>query len=126
VAEARVAGVGEQLALPEKRSRGFWAEALRRLLRSPAGVAGLVIVVLITLIALIGPLFIPWPYYDQDIEAVVAYGSAIPPGVDPTIRSGPTAWAVTSWPAWWTGPRSRSRWRSSPSSSSWPSGCRSA
>ena len=87
MAEARVVGVDEPLAVPE-RSRGFWGDALRRLLRSPAGVAGLVVVVLITLIALIGPLFIPWPYYEQDLEAVLAYGGPIPPFVDPAHPLG--------------------------------------
>jgi oligopeptide transport system permease protein len=83
VSDARVVDVGESLAIPGRRSRGFWADALSRLLRSPAGVAGLLIVFVITVIALIGPIFIPWPYYEQDTAAVLAYGGAIPPGVDP-------------------------------------------
>ena len=88
MADARLAGAGELAPTKVERSRGFWADAARRLLRSPAGVAGLVIVVAIALIALIAPFFIPWTYYQQDLEAVVAYGGAIPPGVDPNHPLG--------------------------------------
>lgn len=88
MAEARVAGADDLAPAKVERSRGFWADALRRLLRSPAGVAGLVIVTLIALVAIIAPFFIPWTYYQQDLEAVVAYGSAIPPGVDPNHPLG--------------------------------------
>jgi ABC-type dipeptide/oligopeptide/nickel transport system permease subunit len=88
VADARVVEVGDQLVEPRERSRGFWGDAWRRLLRSPSGLAGLVVVLAITVIALIGPLLIPWPYYEQDLEAVVAYGGAIPPGVDPNHPLG--------------------------------------
>jgi ABC-type dipeptide/oligopeptide/nickel transport system permease subunit len=88
VADARVADAGELAPATAERSRGFWADAARRLLRSPAGVAGLVIVILIALLAIIAPFFIPWTYYQQDLEAVVAYGGAIPPGVDPNHPLG--------------------------------------
>ncbi len=87
MADARVIGV-EELPVPLKRSRGYWNDALRRVLRSPSGVAGLVIVLAITAIALIGPLFITWTYYEQDLEAVVANRGAIPPGVDPAHPLG--------------------------------------
>ena len=87
MADARIIGV-EELPVPLKRSRGYWNDALRRVLRSPSGVAGLVIVLAITAIALIGPLFITWTYYEQDLEAVVANRGAIPPGVDPAHPLG--------------------------------------
>ncbi len=88
MADVRVVGAGELPSTHVERSRGFWADALRRLVRSPAGVAGLIIVIAVALIALIGPLFIPWTYYQQDLEAVVAHGGAIPPGVDPAHPLG--------------------------------------
>jgi oligopeptide transport system permease protein len=87
VADARVIGVDE-LPVPLRRSRGYWNDALRRVLRSPSGVAGLVIVLAIIAIALIGPQFITWTYYEQDLEAVVANRGAIPPGVDPAHPLG--------------------------------------
>jgi ABC-type dipeptide/oligopeptide/nickel transport system permease subunit len=80
VAEARLAGVGDVLVRPQK-SRGFWGDTARRLLRTPTGVIGLVIVVGMILIAFVGPSLIPYTYYEQDIDAVIAYGGPIPPGV---------------------------------------------
>jgi oligopeptide transport system permease protein len=80
VAEARVAGVGGVRARLTT-SRGFWGDTIRRLLRTPAGVVGLVIVTALVLIAFIGPLLLPYNYYEQDLDAVIAYGGPIPPGV---------------------------------------------
>lgn len=78
MAEARVeARPGFEAA---ERSRGFWADAFGRLLRTPAGIAGLVIVTALALIAIFGPFLLPYTYYEQDLEAVVAYGGALPPG----------------------------------------------
>jgi oligopeptide transport system permease protein len=79
MAEARTAAAGEIAALSD-RSRGYWADAIGRLLRSPAGVAGLVIVIALIAIAVVGPLVVPWNYADQDLEAVVANGGPLPPG----------------------------------------------
>jgi oligopeptide transport system permease protein len=80
VAEARVAGVGDVRA-QLTTGRGFWGDTIRRLLRTPAGVVGLVIVTALVLIAFIGPLLLPYNYYEQDLDAVIAYGGPIPPGV---------------------------------------------
>ncbi len=78
MAEARAAArPTEEVAEP---SRGFWTDALARLLRTPAGVAGLLIVAILALIAVIGPFLLPYTYYEQDLEAVVAYGGPLPPG----------------------------------------------
>ncbi len=79
MSEARTAAAGEIAALSD-RSRGYWADAIGRLLRSPAGVAGLVIVIALIAIAVVGPLVVPWNYADQDLEAVVANGGPLPPG----------------------------------------------
>jgi oligopeptide transport system permease protein len=80
VAEARAAGVGEVRVQP-RTSRGFWGDTVRRLLRTPSGVVGLVIVTALILVAFIGPLLLPYNYYEQDLDAVIAYGGPIPPGV---------------------------------------------
>lgn len=79
MAEAGTAETRRLAAHPD-RSRGFWADAFGRLLHTPPGVAGLVIVTGLALVALVGPLFLPWTYYQQDLDAVVAYGGALPPG----------------------------------------------
>jgi oligopeptide transport system permease protein len=78
VADLRTATAGEIAAFPD-RSRGYWADALARLLRTPAGVAGLVIVSALIVIAVVGPLVVPWSYEEQDLEAVVAFGGPLPP-----------------------------------------------
>ncbi|MGH2489036.1 MAG: ABC transporter permease [Candidatus Limnocylindria bacterium] len=79
MAELRTATAGERAAFPD-RSRGYWGDALVRLLRTPAGVAGLVIVTALIVVAAVGPLVVPWNYADQDLEAVVAHGGPLPPG----------------------------------------------
>lgn len=79
MAELRTATAGDLAAYP-RGSRGYWADALVRLLRTPAGVAGLVIVIALIVIAAVGPLIVPWNYADQDLETVVAYGGPLPPG----------------------------------------------
>ncbi|MEK6191164.1 MAG: ABC transporter permease [Chloroflexota bacterium] len=61
-------------------SPGYWADALRRLLRAPAGVGGLGIVTVLVVIAVVGPQLLTWTYYEQDLEAVLAYGGPMPPG----------------------------------------------
>jgi oligopeptide transport system permease protein len=61
-------------------SPGYWADALRRLLRAPAGVVGLGIVTSLVVIAVVGPQLLTWTYYEQDLEAVLAYGGPLPPG----------------------------------------------
>lgn len=78
MADLRTATAGEIAAFPD-RSRGYWADALARLLRTPAGVAGLVIVSALIVIAVVGPLVVPWSYEEQDLEAVVAFGGPLPP-----------------------------------------------
>ena len=63
----------------QELSRGFWTDAFGRLLRSPAGVAGLAIVIGLIVVAVVGPIVVPWTYYEQDIPAVIAYGGPLPP-----------------------------------------------
>jgi ABC-type dipeptide/oligopeptide/nickel transport system permease subunit len=61
-------------------SRGYWADAWYRLLRSRAGQAGLVIVGLMAILAVLGPMIAPWDPRKQDLAAVTATsGRPIPP-----------------------------------------------
>lgn len=90
MAEARAVETGE-LPASAAPSRGFWSDALRRLLRTPAGVAGLVIFAGLVVVALVGPAVLPFTYYEQDLDAVVAYGGPIPPAVDPNHPLGTDA-----------------------------------
>ena len=80
MADARVAGLTE-VAVTARRSHGFWGDTIRRLVRTPSGVVGLVIVVAMILIGFVGPALLPYTYYEQDLDAVIAYGGPIPPGV---------------------------------------------
>jgi oligopeptide transport system permease protein len=90
MAEARAVRTGELPASAE-RSRGFWSDAFRRLLRSPAGLAGLIIFAVLLVVAVVGPAVLPFTYYEQDLDAVVAYGGPIPPGVHPSHPLGTDA-----------------------------------
>jgi len=78
VAESRAVPAAQVGPAPAP-SRGFWADAGARLLRSPSGLAGLVIVVGLVVIAVVGPLILPYTYYEQDLEAVVANRGPLPP-----------------------------------------------
>lgn len=78
MAEVRTAAA--ELPALAKRTRGYWADAFSRLLRTPAGMAGLAIVIALIVIAVVGPLLVPWTYFEQDLEAVLAHGGPLPPG----------------------------------------------
>jgi ABC-type dipeptide/oligopeptide/nickel transport system permease subunit len=90
VADARAVGAGE-VPVRADRGTGYWSGTIRRLLRMPAGAVGLVIVSSMIVIAVVGPLVLPFNYHEQDLDAVIAYGSAIPPGVDPSHPLGTDA-----------------------------------
>jgi oligopeptide transport system permease protein len=60
-------------------SRGYWVDALSRLVRSRSGVVGLVVVVVLVVVAAVGPLILPYTYDEQDLEAVVANRGPLPP-----------------------------------------------
>ena len=77
---AEVPAVAREAPASRLHSRGFWADATVRLLRTPAGVAGLVIVICLVVVAVVVPQLLPWTYYEQDLEAVVANGGPLPPG----------------------------------------------
>lgn len=68
--------------------RGFWIDAFGRLWRNPAAIVGGAIVLVLAVIAIIGPYVIPWDYRVQDLEAVVAnHGQPLPP-LSPTHLLG--------------------------------------
>ncbi|HEX2141861.1 MAG TPA: ABC transporter permease, partial [Candidatus Limnocylindria bacterium] len=50
-----------------RAARSPWADAGRALIRNPAGVAGLLIVGVLALLAILGPFIAPWDYRVQDI-----------------------------------------------------------
>jgi oligopeptide transport system permease protein len=63
----------------EHPGRGYWTAAALRLLRSPSGIIGLLIVAGLVLLGLLGPLLAPWDYRVQDLQAVVANKGPLPP-----------------------------------------------
>lgn len=73
---------------PADQARGFWIDALGRLWHNPAAIVGGAIVLVLAVIAIIGPYVIPWDYRVQDLEAVVAnHGQPLPP-LSPTHLLG--------------------------------------
>ena len=60
---------------------GLWRDAWGRLRKNELAMIGFVMVVLLIIIAIIGPYIAPYPYQQQDLKAVVANGNkALPPG----------------------------------------------
>jgi ABC-type dipeptide/oligopeptide/nickel transport system permease subunit len=78
MADVRAAPALEAPASHEP-SRGYWADGLHRLLHSRSGVAGLIIVGLLALLAVVGPMVAPWDYRVQDIQPVRENGGPLPP-----------------------------------------------
>jgi oligopeptide transport system permease protein len=64
-----------------KAAPSQWREAFARLRRNRLAMLGLILVIGLFVIALIGPYIAPYPYYQQDLKAVVANaGQPLPPG----------------------------------------------
>lgn len=78
----------EQLA---DHGRGYWLDALVRLRHNPAAIVGGLIVLVLAVIAIIGPYVIPWDYRVQDLDAVVANGGQPLPPFSPTHLLGTDA-----------------------------------
>jgi oligopeptide transport system permease protein len=51
------------------RQRSLWSDALQRLLRNKAAVAGLCFIVIVILVAIFADLLAPYSYRDQDLQA---------------------------------------------------------
>jgi oligopeptide transport system permease protein len=56
-------------------ARGLWTDAFARLRKNRLAMLGLVIVIVLLLLAILGPIFAPYPYQAQDLKAVVANGN---------------------------------------------------
>ncbi len=67
-----VLGGVERLA---SRPAGPRRDALRRLSRNRLAVVGAVVVVVLLVIAAVGPALAPWPYFVQDLDAIRANGN---------------------------------------------------
>ncbi|MCJ7805997.1 MAG: ABC transporter permease, partial [Clostridia bacterium] len=57
-------------------STTYWQDAWRRLKQNPVAIASLILIVLIILVALVGPLFSPYSYSDQDFDSTYQGPSA--------------------------------------------------
>lgn len=64
----------------EEKGRSLWAEAFRRLRRNPAAVAGAVVLLIFVLVALIGPLLVPYDPTSTAWADQVKEGQNIIPG----------------------------------------------
>ncbi|MCA9862874.1 MAG: ABC transporter permease, partial [Thermomicrobiales bacterium] len=62
--------IGEASLSKVRRSRGLWADAFRRLLRSPLATISLVLLSLLVLAAIFAPLIAPYDYTMQDYAAL--------------------------------------------------------
>jgi oligopeptide transport system permease protein len=70
-------------AVVARRSEGVWRDAFGRLRKNRLAVVGLVIVIILAIIAILGPILAPWPFYVQDQAAVLANGARpLPPFQD--------------------------------------------
>lgn len=54
----------------ELKARGFWSDALRRLIRNRLSIVGLVIFLLLIIAAIFGPYLAPYPYMEQNYDHV--------------------------------------------------------
>ena len=64
----------------EKPATGLWRDAFSRLRKNRLAMVGLVMVLLLFIIAIIGPFIAPYPYTQQDLAAVVKNsGRPLPP-----------------------------------------------
>lgn len=75
-----VANGWRQADLRERRASGAWGLAFDRLRRDPMAIAGASIVAVLVVVGLIGPMLVPWQFWQQDIPALMANGGrALPP-----------------------------------------------
>src|SRR6201999_1755191 len=58
------------IAEPELKGRSLWVDARRRLLRNRAAMAGIIILALITLLALLAPMLSPFAYDEINYDII--------------------------------------------------------
>lgn len=64
-----------------RRSAGLWSDAFGRLRKNRLALLGLFLVIALLTLAIIGPYIVPYPYDQQDTNAVIANGGrALAPG----------------------------------------------
>jgi len=78
------------LAKP-KAAAGPWREAFGRLVRNKLAVVGLVLVLLLLFCGIFGPIIAPWPYQQQDLQAIFANGNRPLPPFSPNHILGTDA-----------------------------------
>jgi oligopeptide transport system permease protein len=69
-----------QVDLRERRATGAWGLTFDRLRHDPMAIAGATIVAVLVVVGLVGPMLVPWQFWQQDIPALMANGGrALPP-----------------------------------------------
>ena len=77
---ATQAALQERVAQP-RAGAGLWRDAWGRLRKNKLAVLGLILVIGLVFVGIFGPFLAPYPYYQQDIKAVLAGGGGpLPPG----------------------------------------------
>ncbi len=69
---AERATVLPQTAAASRASEGIWRDAFGRLRKNKLALLGFGGVVFLLFLAVLGPILAPWPYYEQDTQAVIA------------------------------------------------------
>ncbi len=59
-----------QLEVQQRKTRGLWSDAFRRMIRNRLSMAGLFIFLLLFITAIFGPFLAPYPYMLQDLDRV--------------------------------------------------------
>jgi oligopeptide transport system permease protein len=72
-----------RVAAKPKAATGPWREAFGRLVRNKLAVLGLILVILLLFCGIFGPLIAPWPYQQQDLQAIFANGNRPLPPLSP-------------------------------------------
>jgi oligopeptide transport system permease protein len=67
-----------------RQSSGIWRDAFGRLRRNRLAVVGFIGVIFLMFLAVLGPTLAPWPYYEQDTDAIIENDfRPLPPFQDP-------------------------------------------
>ncbi len=66
-----------------RATTGLWRDAFARLRKNKLAMVGLIMVILLFIIAIIGPFIAPYPYQAQDLQAVVKNGGRPLPPLSP-------------------------------------------